>query len=91
METNVMTGAYTKFTTELNDQEKKVFEQAMHDLVGVKYTPLAVATQVVEGVNYKYFCNAVGVYPGAMVHGALVNIYQAPNGIPTVTGIKMCE
>lgn len=39
-------------------EEKALFEKAMRALIGVRYEPLIVATQVAAGTNYRYICNA---------------------------------
>lgn len=90
MDTNVMVGAYTPFTTEISPEAKEVFNKALAGLVGVDYTPLAVSTQVVAGTNYRFFCNAKPVYPNAPVEGAMVYIYQPLEGEPHITNIQMC-
>jgi len=89
--TNVMVGAYTAYSTDISPEARKVFEEATKGLVGVKYTPLAVSTQVVSGVNYRFFCNARDVYPGALNEAALVEIYQPLKDKPTIRSIKRCE
>ncbi|MBI9034162.1 MAG: hypothetical protein JEZ03_06805 [Bacteroidales bacterium] len=86
-----MVGAWTKYRVNMTKEEIGIFEEAFNGFVGVKYTPLAVATQVVNGTNYSYFCNAVGVYPHAPNVAAMVEINQKPNGIPTILNIKICD
>ena len=66
-----------------------MFDKVFEHFVGCKYDPLAVATQVVSGTNYSFFCNAKGVYPDALNQGAIVNIYQPIQGDPHITGIKV--
>ena len=87
----MMTGGWTTFTSEISVEAKKVFKTAFDGFVGVTYEPVAVATQVVSGMKYSFFCNAKGVYPNARHEAALVDIYQAPNGVPTITRIKMLD
>ncbi len=38
----------------VSDENKKVLETALTGLVGCTYEPIAVATQVVNGVNYLF-------------------------------------
>lgn len=59
--------------------------------VGVDYVPLAVATQVVSGINYRFFCNAKGVYPGSTNDAAMVQIYQPLDGEVHITSINRCN
>jgi hypothetical protein len=87
MTTNAIPGGWSAYTTNISSEAMQVFETAMK-IVGVNYEPLAVATQVVAGTNYSFFCNAQGVYPGAQNEGAMVDIYLPPNGIPHITSIS---
>lgn len=41
---------------EIGNKEKAVFEYAMKDHVGMHFEPVAVATQVVNGINYIFIC-----------------------------------
>jgi hypothetical protein len=87
MTTDVIPGGWTAYTTAISSDAKKVFETAFKGFVGVNYTPLAVATQVVAGTNYSFFCNAKGVYPGAVNEGAMVDIFNPLQGEPHITSI----
>lgn len=70
----------------LTADDKKVFDEAMKGFVGVKYTPTAVKTQVVNGTNYRFKCTAS--LPGSTaVSEAVVEIFQPLNGAPVLTGI----
>ncbi|MFY7815585.1 MAG: hypothetical protein ACOVRK_10425 [Chryseobacterium taeanense] len=80
-----LVGGWTAFHP-LTPEDMKVFEEAMHGFVGVLYTPLEVSTQVVNGVNYRYKCNA-SMPPSEVVWQALVDIYQPIDGKPYVTAI----
>lgn len=82
-------GAFTTFSCELTQEAKNVFDKAFEGFVGVHYTPVAVSTQVVAGTNYAFFCNAKGVFPGAIRQAALVNIYQPLQGAPKITDIRL--
>ena len=81
------TGGWTAFSTTISKEASDVFTTALKGLVGVNYVPLAVATQVVAGINYDFFCNAKVVYPGAPERPAMVKIYCPPNGVPQITAI----
>lgn len=74
--------AYHKLTP--NDQ--KVFDEALKGFVGVKYTPQAVSTQLVAGMNYRFKCTA-SIPPADVVWEAIVEIYAPLNGQPHITGI----
>lgn len=53
---------YTKFRM-FTDDERKLLEEAIKGLVGVNYEPIAVTTQVVSGIDYKFFCNKIIITP----------------------------
>lgn len=89
MAEKAITGGYSRFTTRISKKASKVFDKALQGLVGVGYTPLAVSTQVVAGTNYRFFCNARGVYPGALNEGAILDIYKPLKGPPHLTQIRI--
>lgn len=80
-------GGFTSFR-EISNEEKALFTKAIENLVGVGYTPLAVATQVVSGMNYAFFCNSRVVVPGAESYNSLVVIYKPITGEPILKEIK---
>ena len=82
-------GGWSIFRTGITKEEKHIFEEAFKGFVGVSYSPIAVATQVVQGTNYSFFCNAKGVYPNAPNQAAMVTIYDPLNGIAHITKIEM--
>ena len=75
-----MVGTFSDFSCKISQDDKNVFEKAMNGFVGVKYTPVAVATQVVQGTNYAFFCNGEGAYPESISQPSIVYIYQDLNG-----------
>lgn len=70
-----MVGTYTKFRG-LEEADKKVFEESMEGLFGVKYEPLIVATQNDAGTRYKFICNATSVMNSSKEFTAEVAIFQ---------------
>lgn len=54
--TNI-TGGWSEYSCEIDNEAKNVFEKAV-TVLGVSYQPVAVAKQVVAGLNYSFFCNA---------------------------------
>lgn len=80
-------GGYGPFEP-LDAKTKDIFAKAMAGPVGVGYTPLIVATQVVAGANYLYMCNAQDVVPGATARPVEVIISQPLSGPPHKTSIK---
>ncbi|MBL6446005.1 hypothetical protein JMN32_06775 [Fulvivirga sp. 29W222] len=71
----------------LTPEENVIFKEAIAGIVGVDYTPTAVSTQVVAGMNYRYKCNA-SIPPSDVIWEAIVEIYK-PLGDkkPIVIGI----
>jgi hypothetical protein len=70
----------------LTPEDQKVFDEALKGFVGVKYTPNAVSTQVVAGMNYRFKCTA-SMPPAMVVWEAMVEIYKPLDGKPYITGI----
>lgn len=56
-ENTTVCGGYTD-QRPLEEQEKQLFRSVTDKLVGVRYTPESVATQVVAGTNYRFVCTA---------------------------------
>lgn len=84
---NQMMGGWSEYKP-LTEEAKKVFEDVLNNFVGVDYSPLLVATQVVAGENMNFFCNAKAVYPSAPNKGAIVSIYKPLDGEAHITEIK---
>lgn len=80
-------GGYGPFEP-LDPKTKDIFEKATKGLLGVGYTPLIVATQVVAGADYLYMCNAQVVYLGATPYPAEVIIFQPLEGPPHIKSVK---
>jgi hypothetical protein len=87
MSTENIMGGWSEYTAPISAEDMKVFNDALNGFVGVNYTPVAVAKQVVAGMNYSFFCNKKGVYPGALNEAATVLIYFPPSGTPHITAI----
>ena len=79
-------GEWTKYHA-LTPEDQQVWDEAMKGFVGVKYTPETVATQLVNGTNYRFRCIA-SMPPAEVVWEAIVDIYQPINGVPYITGIQ---
>lgn len=81
-------GAWTTFTKDISDREYNIFKQATQNLDGVEYTPIAVATQVVGGINHKFLCNGKIVYPNTPEIAVMITIYEPLEGPAHITEIK---
>ncbi len=84
-EQELVVGGWTKYHA-LTPKDKKVFDEAMSGFVGVKYTPNEVATQLVNGTNYRFKCTA-SMPPSDVVWEAIVEIYAPIKGAPHVVSI----
>ena len=83
-----LVGAFSPYTCEISEEARIAFDQAMDGIVGVRYEPVAVSTQVVSGMNYKFFCNTEAATIRPINGAAIVSIY-APQGSPAhVTHIQ---
>ena len=81
-------GGWSDFSFTLTPEATAVFKAALTGLVGVVYTPLAFATQVVAGLNYCFLCEGKVVIPSNPEFPALVYIYKHFEGAPHITEIS---
>lgn len=76
---------------EIEEEEKKLFENLMKELVGVSYKPLAISKQVVSGMKYLYLCESAVVRPDAESYNTIVTVYKPNKGEPVIIDIKKVE
>lgn len=69
-----MTGQYV-FHDTVGEKEKAIFDYAMRKNVGVDFKPLAVASQIVSGVQYLFICTGKEVALGAVTKLYIVEIF----------------
>jgi len=86
-----MAGRWSTYSTTISKQEITVFEEAMKSIQGVAYRPFAVATQEVNGINYRFLCNAKGQYPDALNEAAMVQLYAPLRGPVAIREIKIVQ
>lgn len=79
--TEQVPGSWSGFRL-LTENDRKVFHQATEGLLGVKYVPLAVSTQIVAGENFIFLSSAEVVHPSAQPHLVAVYVYQPLGGKP---------
>lgn len=84
-------GGWTTFSCDITEEANKAFKTALQGHVGVNYSPVSFASQVVSGMNYSFFCNAKGVYPGATNQAVIIDIYQPLEGDPHIAEIKQIK
>lgn len=87
MSENQLVGAWTEFR-DLNAEDQKVFKTALEGHVGVKYTALLVATQVVNGTNYCFDSTGEITNATKTKIAALVYALKATDGHISLSEIK---
>lgn len=70
----------------LTPEDQLVFDEALSGFVGVHYEPFEVSTQLVNGTNYRFKCNA-SIPPADVIWQAIVEIYKPINGKPHIVSI----
>jgi len=73
-------GGWTAYSSSISDDAMIAFNEALDGHLGVNYTPLAVASQVVSGINYRFLADAQVVYPNAPHYAAFIQVYKPING-----------
>jgi hypothetical protein len=73
----------------LTDEDRAVFDAALklRRLMGVKYEPVSVATQVVAGMNYQFTAIATPVFPNIAPYPVRIFIVKSLQGEVALTGI----
>lgn len=82
-----MAGTWTAWNFTITPEAQHVFNEAFKGFVGVHYTPLAFATQLVAGMNYAFLCKGKAVYPNAPETANVIHIYKPLQGQPHITQI----
>lgn len=77
---NALAGGWTAFNFDLTADARQVFEGATKQLLGVKYTALAFATQVVSGKNYSFLAKGQLVTPEATTTVVKIHVYLPNDG-----------
>lgn len=72
-------GGWTAFAL-VDGDSASVLQKALRGRLGVGYTPLLAAKQLVNGTNYLFVCNSRIVYPSARNYAVLVKVYQPLKG-----------
>jgi hypothetical protein len=76
----IVPGGWSAYSAKISEEAISAFAEALKGHVGVNYTPLAVASQVVNGVNYHFLCDAQIVYPNAPHYAAFIQVYKPAGG-----------
>ncbi|MBR3358628.1 MAG: hypothetical protein IKG46_12495 [Solobacterium sp.] len=73
----------------VTDEMLELFNKAMQSKLGMSYTPVKLLeTQLVNGTNYKFLCEAAAVTPGAKTEQKIVTIYVDLKGNAEVLDIE---
>lgn len=68
-----------------------LFDNTMHSLIGVGYTPLFyIGHQVVKGINHYFLAQAKGMYPGAEPYPVMICINEF-KGATSIVSIEKIE
>lgn len=78
-------GGFTE-PREISSEELEMFKKATTDYAELQLVPQTVCTQVVAGLNYKFFCDCK---EGYNLSRCEVIIYKPLDGEPSVTKIQM--
>ena len=68
-------GGYSAWNFDLDATTKQVFEQALDELIGVDYAPIASSTQVVSGTNYCFLASGTPMVSEEHRRGFLAKIF----------------
>jgi len=82
-ENETLCGGYTKLR-ELEDEDLDIFRKVMGDAA---FTPLSVATQVVAGLNYRFWCRFDDKSENSPIH-CFVTIYQPLQGDAVLSKVE---
>lgn len=66
----------------VSDENRKVFDTAFEGFVGCTFEPIAVATQVVNGINYIFIAKSTTVTLDPKVGLVKIYITATPAGQP---------
>lgn len=78
MEDLILGGWVIPETPEVTDEVRKIFEDAVSDLVGSKMVPFAyLGSQLVSGRNYKVVARVTPISPGAHEKLSVFTIYKS--------------
>ena len=82
----LLTGAWSIFEKKLTEKELEVFNSTPKPF-GVDYTPVQAMHQVVNGINYHFWCNTKISGPQPSPGQAVVTIHAPLNGEPEIVNI----
>ncbi|OXA92523.1 hypothetical protein [Flavobacterium hercynium] len=78
LENETLLGGWTNYHAP-TPADLAVFSEALNGLLGVRYRPTLVATQIVSGTNYRFQCIASVVHSG-LTYDVIASIYRPLRG-----------
>jgi len=72
----------------LTEHDKHVFEKAFGGQVGIYCKPHLVSRQVVNGINYAFFCGAISRAVPPQIGFAIADAHETTDGTVSRTNIK---
>ena len=82
-----MLGGYTVHDT-ITAEDMDLFNNVMNGLDGVKYEPVIVATQIVNGTNYCFICKSTTITQTLPEGISKVIIYKPLSKDPILSSIE---
>jgi hypothetical protein len=83
-----LAGAWTNWNFTPTPEATAAFKEATQGLVGVHYKLLAFASQLVNGTNYAFLCEAQAATQAPLTYPAVIHAYKPINEKATITAIK---
>lgn len=83
--TEHLCGGYTE-QHELSDEDLALFRKVLGE---TPYSPLSVATQVVAGLNYRFWCRYDNGTENSPGH-CFITVYQPLQGDPVISKVQHC-
>ena len=79
-------GGWTPYR-DLTPEDRTLFDKVMDPILGVRYEPSAVSTQVVAGTNYKFRAVGTIMVPDMPKFHAIIRIFEPLEGEPVLISI----
>lgn len=88
-DTQELVGAFGE-EAPLTVEEQEIFSEATAQLVGIKYTPITVSTQIVAGTNYCFRCSGETGNANHNIKEYYLTVYVSLDSdeLPVVTNIS---
>ncbi len=81
-------GSWSAWSFQPNSAATKAFEDSLGKLYGAKYKLVAAASQLVNGTNYAFLCEAEAETYPSTDYVVVAHVYQPIKGPSHITGIE---